>query len=100
MVYIKRINELAYNAEFYHLLSNSCTVNIIRYANKVGREGSMNIRHFLNGWIDGYLYMAGWLNTSYPFNELRKRSLINKAAKKAGNSPDFSKRIRADLPTN
>jgi Domain of unknown function (DUF4105) len=33
MVYLKRINELADRPEFYYLLSNSCTINIIRYAN-------------------------------------------------------------------
>jgi hypothetical protein len=27
MVYLKRINELADRPEFYHLLSNSCTIN-------------------------------------------------------------------------
>src|SRR6478672_10789443 len=33
LVYLDRINELADHAEFYHLLSNSCTINIVRYAN-------------------------------------------------------------------
>ena len=35
-VYLERINELADRPEFYHLLSNSCTINIVRYANLVG----------------------------------------------------------------
>ena len=39
MVYLKRINELADQPEFYHLLSNSCTINIIRYMNAAGRAG-------------------------------------------------------------
>ena len=38
LVYLGRINELADDPEFY-LLSNSCTINIIRYANAAGREG-------------------------------------------------------------
>ena len=44
-----RINELADRPEFYHLLTNSCTINIIRYANAAGRTGQFNIRHLLNG---------------------------------------------------
>ena len=52
MVYLKRINELADRPEFYHLLSNSCTINIIRYANAAGRRGRFDIRHLLNGLID------------------------------------------------
>jgi hypothetical protein len=99
LVYVKRINELAERAEFYHLLSNSCTINIVRYANAIGRTGGFDIRHFLNGWIDAYLYASGRLDTTLPFDELRRRSWINDAARAAGNVPDFSERIRASLPT-
>jgi hypothetical protein len=42
-VYLARINELADRPEFYHLLSNSCTINIVRYANAPGREGRFDI---------------------------------------------------------
>ena len=59
LVYLGRINELADHAEFYHLLSNSCTINIVRYANAAGRVGQFDIRHLLNGFIDRYLYRAG-----------------------------------------
>ncbi len=98
LVYLKRINELADHPEFYNLLSNSCTINIIRYANAAGRVRRFDIRHYLNGWIDGYLYNAGWLNTSIPFEELRRLSNIDQAAQAAGDSADFSQRIRAGLP--
>ena len=39
LVYLERINELADRPEFYHLLKNSCTINIVRYANAAGRTG-------------------------------------------------------------
>jgi len=99
MVYLKRINELADRPEFYHLLSNSCTVNIIRYANAAGRAGRFDIRHLLNGLIDSYLYHSGRVDTTLPFDELRRRSRINEAAQAADDAPDFSERIRASLPT-
>ncbi|MGA9123587.1 MAG: DUF4105 domain-containing protein [Pseudolabrys sp.] len=98
-IYLERINELADRPEFYHLLSNSCTINIIRYANAAGRAGRFDIRHLLNGMIDSYLYHSGRVNTTLPFDELRRRSQINEAAKAAGDAPDFSERIRASLPT-
>jgi len=98
-VYLERINELADRAEFYHLLSNSCTINIVRYANAAGRQGRFEIRHLLNGLIDSYLYHSGRVDTSLPFDELRRRSLINDAARAAEDAPDFSQRIRASLPT-
>jgi Domain of unknown function (DUF4105) len=99
LVYLARINELADQPEWYHLLSNSCTINIIRYANAAGRVGRFDIRHLLNGLIDSYLYHSGRIDTSLPFEELRRRSLINEAAQAAGDAPDFSERIRAALPT-
>jgi hypothetical protein len=98
LVYLARINELADRPEFYHLLSNSCTINIIRYANAAGRAGRFDIRHFLNGLMDSYLYHSGRVDTSLPFDELRRRSLINEAVREADGAPDFSERIRASLP--
>ena len=98
LVYIDRINQLADHAEFYHLLSNSCTINIVRYANKAGRIGRFDLRHLLNGFIDSYIYSAGLVDNTLPFDELRRRSRINEAALAAGDAPDFSQRIRASLP--
>jgi len=97
-IYLDRINELADRPEFYHLLTNSCTINIIRYANAAGRRGAFDYRHLLNGFIDGYLYYSGRVNTTMPFEELRRRSQINEAAEAADDAPDFSDRIRKSLP--
>jgi len=98
-IYLERINELADRPEFYHLLSNSCTINIVRYANAAGREGRFDIRHLFNGLVDSYLYHSGRVDTTLPFEELRRRSLINAAAEAADSAPDFSQRIRVALPT-
>jgi hypothetical protein len=48
--------------------------------------------------IDSYLYHSGRVNTDLPFDELRRRSLINQAAQVADGAPDFPERIRASLP--
>jgi hypothetical protein len=98
LIYLARINELADRPEFYHLLSNSCTINIVRYANAAGREGRLDIRHILNGLADSYLYRSGRIDTMLPFEELRRRSLINEVAQAADGASDFSERIRASLP--
>jgi hypothetical protein len=98
LVYLDRINELADKAEFYHLLSNSCTINIVRYANLAGRAGRFDIRHLLNGWIYRYFYDAGLVDTSLSFEELRKLAHINAAALAADLSEDFSGQIRASIP--
>uniref|UniRef100_Q01UC1 Lnb N-terminal periplasmic domain-containing protein n=1 Tax=Solibacter usitatus (strain Ellin6076) TaxID=234267 RepID=Q01UC1_SOLUE len=98
LIYLDRINELYDQPEFYHLLSNSCTINIVRYARAAGKPRDFDIRHFLNGLIDSYLYSIGVVDTTLPFAELRRRSRINDAAVAADNAPDFSERIRAAVP--
>jgi hypothetical protein len=98
LVYLDRINQLADRPEFYNLLTSNCTLNIIRYARAVGKPTRFDIRYLLNGLMDRYLYSRGYLDTDLPFDELRRRSLINSAAQAAGNSPDFSQLIRANLP--
>ena len=70
----------------------------MRYANAAGRVGHLDIRHVLNGLADSYLYRSGRVDTTLPFDELRRRSLINEAAQAADGASDFSQRIRAALP--
>jgi hypothetical protein len=100
LVYLARINELADRPEFYNLLTNSCTINIVRYANAAGRKGRFDFRHLFNGLIDSYLYHSGRVDTTLPFDELRRCSLINENARAADGAPEpeFSQRIRASLP--
>jgi hypothetical protein len=98
-IYLGRVNELADRPEWYHLLSNNCTLNILRYARAVGLQHSrFDHRHFLNGFIDRFIYGAGVVDTSLGFEELRRQSHINEAARAAGDAEDFSARIRASLP--
>jgi hypothetical protein len=97
LIYLKRVNELAERPEFYHLLSNNCTLNIVRYANAIGPGSRFDIRHYLNGLFDGYLYQRQLLESSLPFEELRRRAWINEAAQAAGSAEDFSERIRVQL---
>jgi hypothetical protein len=99
LVYLERINELAERPEFYHLLRNSCTVNIVRHANVSGRAAEFHISHLLNGLIDRHLYHTGLVDTTLPFDELRRRSRINEAAQADERSLDFSRRIRAAIPS-
>jgi hypothetical protein len=41
LIYLGRINELADRPEFYNLLTNSCTINIVRYANASAARNSL-----------------------------------------------------------
>jgi hypothetical protein len=96
LVYIAQMNKLADQPEFYHLLRNSCTANIVRNADVAGHKAPFDYRFLLNGLIDRYLYDNDLVDRTLPFEELREKSRITDAAKSAGDE-DFSKRIRAVL---
>jgi Domain of unknown function (DUF4105) len=98
LVYLERINELADRPEFYHLLSNSCTINIVRYANLVGRQGDFDIRHYLNGWVDRYFYDTRLLVNTFPFAELRRRSRVDKDVSTSEDVEEYARRIRESVP--
>jgi hypothetical protein len=98
-IYLERMNMLADRPEWYHLLSNNCTLNIIRYMRAAGApHGRFDHRFLLNGLIDRYVYGAGVVDTSLGFEELRSRSHINDVARSVGDADDFSAQIRASLP--
>src|SRR5262249_14805304 len=99
-IYLDRVNELAGRPEWYHLLKNNCTLNIVRNARRPTGKGRarFDYRYLLNGLIDRYVYGAGVVDTSLDFEELRSRSHINAAARAAGDAEDFSVRIRTSLP--
>ena len=101
LVYMQRINELADHPEWYSLLKSNCTLNIVRYARAAGWAAGFDIRHYINGWVDRYLFREGLLNTSLPFRELRARSRLPDTE----GPPDedavvFSRRIRSALPVD
>ncbi len=95
--YLEKANQLADEPEFYHLLSNNCTINIDRHAYKDGRGSGFDLRLLLNGYSDRFAYAKGVLDGSVPFPELRARSLINEEAQAADQDPDFSRLIRSHL---
>jgi hypothetical protein len=99
-IYLDRINELASRPEWYDLLKNNCTLNIVRNARRAAgaERARFDYRYLLNGLIDRYLYGVGVTDTSLDFEELRRRSHVNDAARAAGDAEDFSARIRASLP--
>ena len=58
----------------------------------------LNWKLLASGYVPLLAYEHGRLDTTLPFDELRRRSHINAAAQAAGDAPDFSQRIRADVP--
>jgi hypothetical protein len=96
--YLAEVNQLADHPQWYNALTQNCTTTIRGHVQNIGASGRLDWRMLANGHLDQLLYERGQIDTDLPFDELRARSNITEKAKAAGNSPDFSARIRQDLP--
>ena len=96
--YIREINSLAEKPEFYNALTTNCTTSILTHT-RVNQGGlPLSWKVLLSGYVPQYLYERAGIDTSLPFEELKRRSHINAAAQAADQAADFSQRIRAALP--
>jgi len=96
--YMREINSLKEQPEFYNTLTTNCTTTIWLNARVNPGHVPFSWKVLLSGHVPEYLYEAGVLDTRLPFPELMTRSLINARAKAADQDPDFSRRIREGLP--
>jgi len=98
MEYVRKINALKERPEFYNTLTTNCTINILMHTRVNPGHLAFSWKVLLSGYAPEYIYDNGRLDTSLPFEDLKKRSRINDAAQAADRAPDFSRRIRAALP--
>jgi hypothetical protein len=96
--YLKEIDRLANQPEWYNAFSHNCTTTIRLHVLQTGVSLPLDWRLLANGHVDEMLYDRHSINTSLPFPELRAASNITDEAKAAGDAPDFSARIRVGLP--
>lgn len=96
--YIRSMNELHAHPRWYNAITANCTTSI-RSQRSIAARSPWDLRILLNGRIDEMFYERGMLVTDgLTFPELRRRALINAAAKEADQDPEFSRRIRTGIP--
>jgi Domain of unknown function (DUF4105) len=95
--YLRKINELHEKPAFYNTLLDNCTTDI--WFNTLVNTGHLPFswKILLSGYVPEYLYESNRLDTRIPFDQLQRQAHINPVAQAAGQSPDFSQRIRAAL---
>jgi len=96
--YLRKVNSLKETPEWYNALTDNCTTSIRVQAAPYNPDARLDWRIIVNGFMDEMLYERKAVDTSLPFPELKKRSLINERAKGRDKSPDFSHLIRVGLP--
>lgn len=92
---IARVNQVARQPEFYDLVTNNCTSNIVDLVNQI-RPGTIlgDFRILLPGQSDRFAYDLGLLAAEGPFEQIKAASKINLAAQLYANDPNFSQAIR------
>jgi hypothetical protein len=98
--YLDRMNRLHGHAEWYNAVTDNCMTSGFRIMKKHAAAGRADLHWsvILNGYAPDHAYTTGALDTSLPFDELKRRSRINDRARAAGDAPDFSARIREGVP--
>ena len=97
--YLATLNQLHAKPRWYNAAATNCTTSI-RSQRAAAKRSTWDWRILVNGKGDEMLYQNGTLRTGgLPFDELKKRSLINPAAQAANDAPDFSARIRENAPS-
>jgi Domain of unknown function (DUF4105) len=96
--YMDEINSLNSEPVWYNALTQNCTTTIRRNVRHVARGNRLDWRILVNGRIDELGYERGNVDTSLPFEELRRRSIIGDRARASDPEADFSAVIREGLP--
>ena len=91
MEYIRQINSMKENPEWYNTLTTNCTTDVVRLIRASGGQARYNWKVLLSGYAPQYAYENGSLDTRIPFEDLRKLSYINpKAAARRRRSGVFT----------
>lgn len=97
--YVRSMNDLVDQPQFYNALTDNCTTSIRRHVTHINPNAPpFDWRFIANGYGDELMYERGNVDTRMPFAELRARSRINARAKAANQDPFFSLRIREGIP--
>ncbi|HSF10643.1 MAG TPA: DUF4105 domain-containing protein, partial [Nitrospirales bacterium] len=97
--YLKTINLLRDQSQFYNTLTANCTNVIWMHTRLNPGHVPFSWKILLSGYTPAYLHEQGKLGINIPFEELQRRSHINERARQADQAADFSSRIRAHLPS-
>jgi len=93
--YMRMINALETQPEFYNTLTTNCTTSIWTMSHVNPGSVPLNWKILVSGYAPEYLYERGRLETrGLSFPELNELAHVNARAQAADKAADFSRRIR------
>ena len=98
--YVDEANGLARTPRFYNTLTANCTSTVFKLVRFVHPGLPVDFRVLLSGYLPGYVYDLGAIDTNLPFPQLREQSKIRERAMRADADPDFSAKIREGVPAS
>ena len=98
LAYIAEANELSRTPRFYNTLSTNCTTLVYRMMRRIVGRLPLDFRLLLSGYLPGYVYRVGALDSRYPLSELKAFGRIDERARRSDRSLGFSADIRAGIP--
>lgn len=98
--YLESVNELHQKPTFYNAVTSNCTTNIRVHTHAIAgySPAPWDWRLLLSGKADEFAYQYGRLAGGLPFDDLKRAAHINGSARGAGDSTDFSSKIRRHRP--
>jgi len=96
--YLKEINSLKEQPEWYNALTSNCTTNIRSHAAPYNPNARLDWRIIVNGYIDEMIYEQNLMDRRLSFPVLKKACHINERARIAGDGSLFPQLIRQGLP--
>lgn len=93
--YLEYGNRLAARPEWYETIRGNCTTVVYRLARTLAPGASLDWRILFSGYLPDYLYDHGYITTTLPLDEVKKRARISAIGQQAPAHEDFSAAIRS-----
>ena len=97
--YVVESTALAEQPKWYNSITANCATVVFKLVRAAGSTLPFDWRLVVNGFLPSYLYDHGAVVTTMPLSELMERARISEKARAADGSTDFSKAIRAGVPS-
>jgi Domain of unknown function (DUF4105) len=98
LAYIAQANDLVRTPRFYNTITVNCTTLVYHMVKHIVGYLPIDYRLLFSGYLPGYVYSVGGLDTRYTLKQLRTFGRITERAKHADRSATFSADIRQGVP--
>ena len=97
--YVRDANALSTVPKFYNSITTNCTTTVVKMMRAVGDRIPLDWRLIVNGYLPEYAYAQGALDNQFSMADLKALAHIDKRAREAGLTSDYSRLVRVGVPS-